>query len=139
MSRTHFRVNPHSIVAWMSSNSLLEAGSKSEGEVAVISEHFCGWSISHFVFPWCKCVEGHPPLLMSLFPSVFLSVCRAPYLRNQTSSNHNVRYTCVKWWYLQVFFSFFFFFFFFLIFLKNPKRKKKNKIRPAPYLRSSIA
>ena len=28
-----FRVNPHSIVAWMSRNSLLEAGTKSEGEV----------------------------------------------------------------------------------------------------------
>ena len=27
------RVNPHSIVAWMSRNSLLEAGAKSEGEV----------------------------------------------------------------------------------------------------------
>ena len=33
MSRTCFRVNPHSIVAWMSRNSLLEAGAKSEGEV----------------------------------------------------------------------------------------------------------
>ena len=33
MSRTRFRVNPHSIVAWMSRNSLLEAGVKSEGEV----------------------------------------------------------------------------------------------------------
>ena len=31
MSRTHFRVNPHSIVAWMSRNSLLEAGAKSKG------------------------------------------------------------------------------------------------------------
>ena len=30
MSRTRFRVNPHSIVAWMSRNSLLEAGAKSE-------------------------------------------------------------------------------------------------------------
>ena len=30
MSRTRFRVNPHSIVAWMSGNSLLEAGAKSE-------------------------------------------------------------------------------------------------------------
>ena len=29
MSRTHFRVNPLSIVAWMSRNSLLEADSKS--------------------------------------------------------------------------------------------------------------
>ena len=35
MSRTRFRVNPHSIVASMSRNSLLEAGAKSEGEVTV--------------------------------------------------------------------------------------------------------
>ena len=33
MSRTRLRVNPHSIVAWMSRNSLFEAGVKSEGEV----------------------------------------------------------------------------------------------------------
>ena len=31
MSRTRLRVNPHSIVAWMSRNYLLEAGMKSEG------------------------------------------------------------------------------------------------------------
>ena len=30
MSRTRFRVNPHSIVAYMSRNSLLEAGVKSK-------------------------------------------------------------------------------------------------------------
>ena len=30
MSRRRFRVNPHSIVAWMSKNSLLEAAAKSE-------------------------------------------------------------------------------------------------------------
>ena len=30
MSRMRFRVNPHSIVAWMLRNSLLEAGAKSE-------------------------------------------------------------------------------------------------------------
>ena len=30
MSRTRFKVNPHSIVAWISRNSLLEAGAKSE-------------------------------------------------------------------------------------------------------------
>ena len=30
MSRTRFRVNPHYIVAWMSRNSLLKAGTKSE-------------------------------------------------------------------------------------------------------------
>ena len=33
MSRTRFRVNPHSIVAWISRNSLLETGAKSEVEV----------------------------------------------------------------------------------------------------------
>ena len=31
MSHMRFRVNPHSIVAWMSRNSLLEAGTKFEG------------------------------------------------------------------------------------------------------------
>ena len=29
-SQMHFRVNPHSIITWMSRNSLLEAGTKSE-------------------------------------------------------------------------------------------------------------
>ena len=33
MSRTRFRVNPHPIVAWMSRNSLLEVGAKSEIKV----------------------------------------------------------------------------------------------------------
>ena len=33
MGRTSFRMNPHPLVALMSRNSLLEAGSKSEGEV----------------------------------------------------------------------------------------------------------
>ena len=32
------RVNPHSIVAWMSRNSLLEAGAKSEGEVTATGQ-----------------------------------------------------------------------------------------------------
>ena len=30
MSRNRFRVNPHSIAAWMAKDSLLEAGRKSE-------------------------------------------------------------------------------------------------------------
>ena len=29
------------------------------------------------------------------------SICRAPYLRNCASSNHDFWYTCVKWWYFQ--------------------------------------
>ena len=43
-------------------------------------------------------------LYMSLFLSVHLSIslciCRAPYLRNHTSSNYNLWCTSVKWWYL---------------------------------------
>ena len=46
------------------------------------------------------------PLYMSFFLPICLSVHRAPYLRNCTSSDHNILYTYVKWWYLQVFFSF---------------------------------
>ena len=48
---------------------------------------------------------GHPPLCVTF--SIHLSVHRAPFLRNRTSSNHNFWYTCVKWRYLLVFFSFF--------------------------------
>ena len=33
MSHTRFRVNQHSMFAWMSRNSLLEAGTKSEVKV----------------------------------------------------------------------------------------------------------
>ena len=43
-------------------------------------------------------------LYMSLLPSVR----RAPYLRNHTLSDHSFWYTCVKWWYLQVFLFLFF-------------------------------
>ena len=46
-------------------------------------------------------------LYTSLFPSVRLSVRRAAYLRNRTSSDHSFWHTYVKWWYLQPFFSFF--------------------------------
>ena len=41
MSRTRFGVNSHSIVAWMSRNSLLEAGTKSE----LLS--YCNWTRTH--------------------------------------------------------------------------------------------
>ena len=54
MSRTRFRVNPHSIFALMSRNSLLEAGAKCEGEVTAtwleptttlfLNEHSTIWS-----------------------------------------------------------------------------------------------
>ena len=40
-------------------------------------------------------------------PSVHLSICLSihPACRNHTSCDHDNWYTCVKWWYLQVFFS----------------------------------
>ena len=41
MSRTHFRMNPHSIFAWMSRNSLLKAGAKFE----VFTD--CNWNRTH--------------------------------------------------------------------------------------------
>ena len=51
---------------------------------------------------------GHPLLYVtfSVCPFVHLSVMH--HLRNRTSFNHNFWYTCVKWWYLQVFFHFIF-------------------------------
>ena len=63
---------------------------------------------------------GHPLLYVtfSVRPSICPSVSRSPYLRNRTSSDHNFWYTCVKWWYLQIY---------------------SNYIRHAPYLRNSIA
>ena len=35
-------------------------------------------------------------------------ICHAPYLRNILTYDHDFWYTCVKWWYLQVFFHFLF-------------------------------
>ena len=51
---------------------------------------------------------GTPTSICHFFcPFVCPSTCHVPYLRNQTSSNHNFWYTCVKWWYLPAFFHFF--------------------------------
>ena len=51
---------------------------------------------------------GGAPTSVTFFIHLFvcLSVCRTPYLRKRTSSNHHFWYTHVKWWYLQVFFYF---------------------------------
>ena len=54
-----------------------------------------------YIFRW----DTH--LCVSLFRSIRPSVHLAPFLRTRTWSNHNSWYTCVKWWYLQGFFSFF--------------------------------
>ena len=33
-------------------------------------------------------------------------MCHVPYITNSVAYDHDFWYTCVKWWYLQVFFSF---------------------------------
>ena len=53
-----------------------------------------------FVFFRC----GTPTSMCHFFRP---SVRHAPYLRNQSWSNHNFWYTCVKWFYLLALFSFF--------------------------------
>ena len=82
----------------------------------------------------CKTFRWGTHLYMSLFlsihlfihlsvhqsdcPSIRLSIRLSihpstPYFRNHTSCNHCFLYTCLKWWYLQVFFSFFLKFWYF--------------------------
>ena len=67
------------------------------GDLLQILSDFLGGaptSICHFFHP-------------SIHLFIRLFVCRAAYLGNHTSSDHNFRYTYVKWWYLQMFLSFF--------------------------------
>ena len=98
---------------------------------------------------------GHPPLYvtfsiclfvcLSIHPSICLSVCCAPYLRNRTSSDHNLWYMCKMMIPPGVFFfPLFFVNFDFLGRLgskraKNSlKRKNKNYTCHRQYLRNSI-
>ena len=72
-------------------------------------------------------------------------ICHAPYLRNSIGYDRDFWYTCVKWWYLEGFFSFFFHFFIFWAVrgVKGQKiaqkMKSNNYIRHLPYLRKSLA
>ena len=75
MPRTPFRVNPQSIFAWMSRNSLLKAGAKCEGEVTptwlkptttlFLNEHLTIWS------NWPK----NWAVFRVLICTLFLTVC----------------------------------------------------------------
>ena len=68
-----------------------------------------------------------------------------PYLRNSVAY-HDFSYTCVKWWYLQVFFFSFFQNFWFSVLLegegrgvqrgKKLSKMRKNSVYPAPYHRN---
>ena len=68
---------------------------------------------------------GGAPISICYFfcPSVHPSICRVPYPKNHTSSNHRLWYSCVKWWYLHAFFSFFWNFDFFR--LLDPGKRTK--------------
>ena len=56
--------------------------------------------------PTSMCLFFRPSVHPSIHPSVRPSICRAPFFKNHTSSNQNVWYTFVKWWYIQDFFHF---------------------------------
>ena len=72
-------------------------------------------------------------------------ICHASYLRNSIGYDHDFWYTCVKWWYLEGFFSFFWNFFIFWAVRRvkgqkiAQKMKSNNYICHLPYLRKSVA
>ena len=62
--------------------------------------------------------------------------------RSSIAYDHEFWYTCVKWWYLELFFNFFYIFIFLAVGgVKGQKiaQKNNNYIHHAPYLRNSIA
>ena len=70
-------------------------------------------------------------------------ICHSPYLRNSKPYDHDFWYTCVKWWYLQVFLSFYWNFDFWgpIRGVKGKSRaqnKNNNYILHGPYLWNSI-
>ena len=69
-------------------------------------------------------------------------ICHAPYLRNSIAYDHEFWYTCVKWWYLVLFFDFFDIFIFLAVRgVKGQKiaQKNNNYIHHAPSVRNSVA
>ena len=67
-------------------------------------------------------------------------ICCTLYLRNHTSYECHLWYTCVKWWYLQVFFFIFWKFWFFRLLVGNKGKKwpkmTRNYICCTLYLRN---
>ena len=57
-------------------------------------------------------------------------ICHLPYLTNSITYDHDLWYTCVKWWYLQDFFSFFLKFSFFRLLGGKNSPKSKATILP---------
>ena len=75
MSRTRFRVNLHSTVAWMSRQSLIETGAISGIYMATMGfDHFvCKWTLNHLakLAKWLSWVVG--AYLFGAFDCVLLS------------------------------------------------------------------
>ena len=103
------------VLHYIQHNFICQYPGLSKDQISMFKSHV----INYFILKFCHNCNGYVKgdkyfffrwgthLSMSLFLSVCLSVCRTPYLRSRTSSNHDLWYTCVKWWYLQVFFLIF--------------------------------
>ena len=65
------------------------------------------------------------------------SIHHAPYLRNSIAYDHVFWYTCVKWWYLQIFFQFFKILTFWVV--SGVKGQKMAQIEKNIYLSCSIS
>ena len=75
MSRTGFRVNPHSILAWMSRNPLPDAGAKSEGEATATGlEPRTTWFLNEHLTIWPNWVNDRAGFWV-LICTVQLTVC----------------------------------------------------------------
>ena len=83
--------------------------------VAVCAHELSWHKILFSNLNWNQFFEWGTHLYMLLFLSTHPPIHCTPYLWNHTSSDHNLWYTCVKWWYLQGFFSFFKFWIFQLL------------------------
>ena len=63
-------------------------------------------------------------------------ICYVPYLRNSVAYDHDFWYTCVKWWYLQEFFSVFQSFVFLVVRGRKGQKMFQNdkKFRPSCFI-----
>ena len=104
------------VLHYIQHNFICQYPGFSKDQISMFKSHV----INYFILKFCHNCNGyikgdkyfffrwgtHLYITFSVCPSVRPSICRTPYLRSRTSSNHDFWYTCVKWWYLQVFFLF---------------------------------
>ena len=92
---------------WKHGKEKLKTPSEKYSLLPCSREKSNGWGGEdiYLIFRWGTLL--YMSLFLSVHLSVGLSIRHAAYLRNRTSSDHNIWYTYVKWWYLHAFFSFF--------------------------------